>query len=1030
MMITLGDINYDFLPITATFEQIILIKMTNYIKTGFLFVITILTINSTTAQTKSVLKAQKAYLEKNWEKFNDYLIKEKASDSASMESYFLNYLNNGNNGPNPNPRNQLIYCQLFFDKLQIQEPEVTKGYCDNLKMCIESKNYIIDSCITDYSKWIIERKDTMEAMAFLKNHNQHKQQIYVQNFLYSELYKDIVMKPNITRASQYLGKFPKSPYYSSVFSIYDSLLFQNACSISSNIALKEYLNKIPGGKYKDSAQSIIDRLDWELIDSSNNITDFVKYRSEHMKSRFLSNATIRETELSWIQVKNQNSIEKIQEFLLRYPNSQYQTEASSLEAQLAFNLIKKSNRIENIKEFRTKYNDIRYNDSALRLEEKMSYIEAKELNEIELFESYVQSYPNSSFNKSVDSIIFAYHNASIQGNYNLTELKEFIKNINHTKTTKYINNLINKIYITDSLILSSNRIIKELKYNTPKNVSITPNNITIKSSKPILFKDKPGDDRYSGTHYEYLTYIPILESHEILKSEFDAPNPFLINEKTFKITELKGRIHEFFRIDTSFYFMDKNECYMGNCEGFQIYKKNRNDIKRVFSFIPDSLDPEVFIDSLYYNNSKIYCSISKNEYQFNIKINIGTAEFSIIDGKWEKTNFIIPTVETNNQIDKSVISKLIETRQPFFTSGLSNYKKESNSNSLNSNLDQSEDEEKTGSSQYYFMYSFDSYGELKPLETSKKLALYPILFVNDTTIDKKRRFDLICTSSPMAGTDYANFDAYKRSYNRQNSLIFIKFDDAVRFNEIQNLPIELNDDALELQTLFYSLYNKQHPSSLSPFQFCSFMAKEYTFIDEFKKKKIIESWSKIFLQELIKRQNSINKKLDGTLNLSLYVHVNEYNMNTKSFTIETVNEHWNDYDHKSAAPDLKLLNTPNFSSQHNNYLNQIDFFSISINNNTQPNNKISNSSYRETLIIGIDEEKAADISNILNGDRNIYLSIKTKLRERDYSINCNPCPNANCELYQLQNCKIQFDAIEFEFAANPNFKNSINVKSQ
>ena len=76
MMITLGDINYDFLPITATFEQIILIKMTNYIKTGFLFVITILTINSTTAQTKSVLKAQKAYLEKNWEKFNDYLIKE------------------------------------------------------------------------------------------------------------------------------------------------------------------------------------------------------------------------------------------------------------------------------------------------------------------------------------------------------------------------------------------------------------------------------------------------------------------------------------------------------------------------------------------------------------------------------------------------------------------------------------------------------------------------------------------------------------------------------------------------------------------------------------------------------------------------------------------------------------------------------------------------------------------------------------------------------------------------------------------
>ncbi|MDA0784287.1 MAG: hypothetical protein O2814_07055 [Bacteroidetes bacterium] len=1004
--------------------------MTNNIKTTFSLIIFIFTLNSIAAQTKSVRKAQKAYLEKNWEKFNDYLIKEKKSDSTSLGSYYLNYLNNSNDGPKPEPKNQLLYCQLFFNKFQSQELEVIKEYCDNLKICVDNKNNLIDSSITNYSNWIIQRKDTGEAMVFLENYSSHRQQLRVRNVLYTEFYNDLLAKPNIIKAKYYLEKFPESQFYSVVFSMYDSLVFQSAISIYTNIAFKEYLNRIPDGKYKDSAQSIIDRLDWELIDSSNNIADFVKYRSEHMKSRFLSNATIRETELSWNQVKNQNSIEKIQEFLLRYPNSKYQIDASKIEAQLAFNLVKNSNSIENLQEFRIKYNDIRYNDSSLRIEEELSYLNAKELNTIDLFESHIISYPNSRFNKSVDSMIFSYYTALIQGNYNSADLTEINRKINHTKTSKYIGRLIRKLKITDSLILLNNKIVNGSNFITPKNVTITPNSITIKSSKPILFKDKPGDDRYSGTHYEYLTYIPILESHEILKSEFDAPNPFLINEKTFKITELKGRIHEFFRIDTSFYFMDKNECYMGNCEGFQIYKKNRNDIKRVFSFIPDSLDPEVFIDSLYYNNSKIYCSISKNEYQFNIKINIGTAEFSIIDGKWEKTNFIIPTVETNNQIDKSVISKLIETRQPFFTSGLSNYKKESNSNSLNSNLDQSEDEEKTGSSQYYFMYSFDSYGELKPLETSKKLALYPILFVNDTTIDKKRRFDLICTSSPMAGTDYANFDAYKRSYNRQNSLIFIKFDDAVRFNEIQNLPIELNDDALELQTLFYSLYNKQHPSSLSPFQFCSFMAKEYTFIDEFKKKKIIESWSKIFLQELIKRQNSINKKLDGTLNLSLYVHVNEYNMNTKSFTIETVNEHWNDYDHKSAAPDLKLLNTPNFSSQHNNYLNQIDFFSISINNNTQPNNKISNSSYRETLIIGIDEEKAADISNILNGDRNIYLSIKTKLRERDYSINCNPCPNANCELYQLQNCKIQFDAIEFEFAANPNFKNSINVKSQ
>jgi len=996
--------------------------MTNNIKTTFSLIIFIFALNSIAAQTKSVLKAQKAFLEKNWPKFSEYLTKEKESDSISLGSYYLNYLNNSNEGPKPNPKNQLLYCQLFFNKFQSQELEVIKGYCDNLKICVDNKNNLIDSSIKNYSNWIIQRKDTGEAVVFLKNYSSHGQQLQVRNVLYTEFYNDLLAKQNIIKAKYYLEKFPESQFYSVVYSMYDSLVFQSANSIYTNIAFKEYLNRIPGGKYKDSAQKIIDRLDWELIESSINIADFIKYRSEHANSKFIKNSTIKEMELSWNYVKNQNSIEKIQEFMVKYPNSKYQIDASKIEAQLAFNLVKNSNSIENLQEFRIKYNDIRYNDSSLRIEEELSYLNAKELNTIDLFENYIISYPNSRFNKSADSMIFSYYTSLISGNYNPADLSEINRKINHTKTSKYIGRLIRKLKITDSLILLNNKIVNGSNFITPKNVTITPNSITIKSSKPIIFKDKPGEES-SGTYYEYLTYVPLLESHEILKHSYE--NPFLINEKTFKITELRGRIHEFFRIDTTIYFIDKNECDIGSCEGFQIYIKNKNDIKRVFSFIPDSLDGEVFIDSLYYHNNKIYCSTSRNEYQFDLKIKLGTTEFSIINGKWEKTNLIVPPVETNKQIDKSIINQLIEARQPFFTSGLSNDKKEYKLLLSNSNAEESDETENTKGPNYKFMYSFDDRGELSPLSITKNLALYPILFVDDKISDFnfKGRFDLICTSSPRVGTDYANFKTYNR-----NLLIFIKFDSTVLYNEIQNLPVEFNDDAIELQTLFYSMYNKQHPSSLSPYQFCNFIAKKYTFIDEFKKKKIIESWSKIFVQELIKRQNTINKKLEGTLNLSLFVHVNEYDMNTKSFKIETVNQRSDYYNYKSAAPDFNLLRTPNFSLHHNNYLNQIEFFSISVNDNSHFNNYISNNSYRETILINIDEEKASNISNLLNGDRNLYLSIKTKLRERDYSKNCTPCPNIDCELYELKNCKIQFDAIGFEFSGNPNFTNSINVR--
>jgi hypothetical protein len=325
-------------------------------------------------------------------------------------------------------------------------------------------------------------------------------------------------------------------------------------------------------------------------------------------------------------------------------------------------------------------------------------------------------------------------------------------------------------------------------------------------------------------------------------------------------------------------------------------------------------------------------------------------------------------------------------------------------------------------------YIYEIYqNELRPVRFGSNYALYPIKFIdqdflNCLDLNGNKKFDLICTKRPFAGLDYSNVSKYLNDYQSRDELIFINFDSALFNGEIQQLPIEFNQDRIRLMNVFYTVFKEQHPNSLSPTQVCSFIAKNYTFIDEFKKKKLIEQWAEYEMQNLIKNEEFYKSLLNSTLGYKCVAHLNEYNMETQMFKIELKDGNSYSSDKDELKNMLESLRS-NESNSSQDYLNNTMGFSIKLNHPRK-----SNDYYNSSFNIYVKEDKASQLSNILNGERNLYLRIKTKITPWDYKETCNICPSGNCDNSHLSDCKLNFDVTEYEFSATPDFKDVIKVK--
>ena len=975
------------------------------------------------SQTKFVNKGFKAFNEKNWEKFKEFLEKEKEKDSMSVGTSFLNSLLVRNDGLAPNAKLYFNYSNDFFNKLEKLDVKEQAGYCEDIGYCLSNKSKLYTENLKNYSDWLVQRKDTSEANYFLKNFPNDQNSISIRNFQFEHYYQLLSKIQTRDETKKYLLRFPQSNYYPLVAKMNDSLQFQFVIQQNNVNTFESYLVDYPEGKFRDSAKRSIENLSWVKISNSTDKNDFIVFQNKFPNSYFYKSAIEKEISMTWNEVKTSNSIDLIQEFRQKYSLSKFDAEAEILESDLVFAEAKNSKSVELIKDFRETYKNSKHVSSAYVLEQQWAFDEIKASKNIELCEKYLIEYPNSALNKRVDTLIYNHYINVSNNNFDPDSLKILSRKTTNKRFTKFIEKRIAKLNQLDSSILVANELIKSGRSIVPPNVvnNTAKGRISIKTSKSLLefvdVRNNPND--FENYNHDYVTYIPILKSHFIYLNFMEGRQSLLVDESTGKSNELNGSIVSFFRTDTTLNWFVKLQCEPGICAGFEIMTKGKKESKVTYKFSLDSTNYSIAMDSVYFEDDKIFCLKSYNYYEYNYKVFLGKLEFQRVNKKWQNTAFYPNKSDSSAGLNPSFMNQLIEKRQPFFnTSNSKNpiYKLDYN--------DQSYRDEYIYA--HRFIYEIDQ-NELRPVRFGSNYALYPIKFIdqdflNSLDLNGNKKFDLICTKRPFAGLDYSNVSKYLNDYQSRDELIFINFDSALFNGEIQQLPIEFNQDRIRLMNVFYTIFKEQHPNSLSPTQVCSFIAKNYTFIDEFKKKKLIEQWAEYEMQNLIKNEEFYKSLLNSTLGYKCVAHLNEYNMETQMFKIELKDENSYSSDKDELKNMLESLRS-NESNSSQDYLNNTMGFSIKLNHPRK-----SNDYYNSSFNIYVKEDKASQLSNILNGERNLYLRIKTKITPWDYKETCNICPSGNCDNSHLSDCKLNFDVTEYEFSATPDFKDVIKVK--
>lgn len=997
------------------------------LKFGF-FIMTLACTHMLLSQSKFANKGFKAYKDKNWEKLRDFLDKEKEKDSTSVGVSFLNLLTHKTDGMSPNAKLYFIYCNEFFGKLEKLDVKEQDGYCEELEYCLSNKSKIFSDNLKNYGDWIVQRKDTLEANNFLKDYSNSQSSILIRNFQY-EFYKELLNK-NLTReeTKKYLLRFPQSPFYYRIAKVNDSLQFLYVIQQNNINSFEGYLADYPDGANRDSAVRSIEKLSWLKISASTQKNDFIIFQNKFPNSYYLNLAKDKEMELNWNEAKVSNSIELIQEFRQKYKGSIFENDAIKIEGNLVFNEAKNSKSVEKIRDFIENYKNSNLVNEAYMLEQQWVYELLKSSPNIELYEKYILDYPSSLYNKSVDSLIYNYYIQIAQNIFNIDTLKLLSQKTTNLRFNKFVEKRVTRINQIDIEIETANDFIKSNKKIIPQNVliNLSKGKISIKTPKSMveLFDVQNDPHEMANYYYKYLTYFPSLKSHLINLIEWSGPKYLLFDDNTGKSTEINGKIVSFFRIDTSVNFIVKLDCEPLVCEGFQIFKKNKKDFKLIYRHVLDSNDFSVKMDSVYFQNGKIYCIKSYEYSDFNYKKILGLLEFQKLNQNWVNTAFYSGKIDTGltKQLSSTMINQMIESRQPLFNSGKSMnpiVKKEHN---FQKNIDE----------KHYFhryIYKLDDFGELKPVEYQANYAIYPLKFISpeilkNMNVNGKNKFDLICTKRPYPGLDFANINKYTDDYQRRNDLIYINFDSALLNGEIQTLPQDFNPNQLNLLSIYYNVFKSQNPGSLSPFQLCSFIAKKYTFIDEFKKKKLIEKWTEYFVSNLVQKKDYYESVLNGTFGFSCVAHLEEYNMQSEMFEVEYSGEEYYSYsrNRENFEEMLDELGSKEVSIPEN-FLNSSGDYSINI-KHPRKSDRYSSSNIK----IYVKEDKASQLTNILNSDRNLYMRVKTKMSPYNYNEYCDLCSSGNCDNESLSKCKLNFDVIEYEFSASPDFKDAIKVK--
>ncbi len=686
-----------------------------------------------------------------------------------------------------------------------------------------------------------------------------------------------------------------------------------------------------------------------------------------------------------IKFHDSASIPVVQNFITHYLQKYIAVGANRtiqiLETKYAWHEAIAQKELNAILMFRDKFPNSFCDDLALKLEAHYAFLQASKVNTIEEFTYIKIKYANTIFARLADSVIAERQFSNLKNKFDLKALIAFNQQYKNSRLNNLIASRIIGLDKMDSTIVVVN---KQLNLNDPKiprNVTINLESVQIQGKKKLEFSVSRKNGRKMV--YSYVQHLPFYESHVLKASDFERDEFIMVNENSGKIIDLAGKPLFCLRIDSTVELVTENQIKSGSV-GVQIVKQVHQQIVPAFSQIFDTLDFSQKTDKIYSEQGKIFCKITDFISKSSLTVPIGTYVFQHGDSGWYKTDFIPEMGDYQKPITKDFCLNWIAERMPLFCAGT--------------------------------FASFSKMNEFRTLQSITEKpegCLFPIAF--DIVNGEEK---LVCVVKPLKGADYTKIEKYK-TLGLDKDFIYIELEKAISMGEIAAFPVSFNSSQLFSAAYSLGLFQTQYPSTLVDENFCYLMNKSLLVFDPEFTKPILKKWAVNFVQYRMSTEYLLDEIITVPLFFDFKVKLDEYNSNNQSFTLRA---------DKNTNPMLTFIN----ANMENLLSNSIQsFHALSPINDLVIDHvptMVFNKGSETDFTIHVKESDAGKLQKLADSDKTIYVRMKITPVLKPVGKECKVCATGSCDEYKLRNCKIIYQAEQYEFSSNSEFKQTLILK--
>ena len=634
--------------------------------------------------------------------------------------------------------------------------------------------------------------------------------------------------------------------------------------------------------------------------------------------------------------------------------------------------------------FRDKFPQSFCDELAYKLEAKYAFLQAMKVNTIEEFAYIKQKYANTSFAVSADSAIAEIQFNKLPNKFKIKDLQKFNAEFKNSRLNNLVANRLIGLEKLDSAIQVINAQLVGREPKIPAHVKIDLESITIQFKQSYRFDVKRKDGR--KFIYSYFQYLPFLNGHVLKASNYEKDEYVFVNEKSGKTLDLKGKPLFCMRIDSTVQLVTENQ-QKNAAIGFQILTSTaqNNVIKPVFTQIFDSSDNSQLLDKINIEDGKILSKISDYIAKSSLTVPIGTQEFKYIDSQWIKSQFYPEIGDYQKPITIDFIDNWIKMKMPLFNND-----------------------------HFHSFYRYNDSQRLVKLNEKPDGVFFPIAVKQIEKIQY-----VVCIANPLKGNAYSNLEKYIQLGNDKD-FIFIDLENAIQQNELSAFPTSFKSNQLFSTAYALGLFQLQYPSSMVDEVFCNLLNKNYIGLDQEITKPVFRNWAVNFVQYRMSVEPLMEDILRMPLNLTFKVKLEEYNANNQSFTVRG---------DKNMEPELSFANQLNLDHQLIKEMKAMKSIcpitSMSVEHTPT---MVFNKGSETDFTIHVKEMDAAKVLKLKDKDQTIYMRIRIIPITKSLGKECKVCLNGTCDEYKLRNCKISFQADQYEFSANPEFKQSLILK--